>query len=108
VVTAVFLTVAGVVLGLGIAGAVFAGLYAHRHLGDSVSRSTAYAVAVAFSGIFLASVLAFLGHVLDLLTEIAENTHAEMVGIDHVGVLVEALEPTQRASVTPTSPMPAI
>lgn len=72
-VTAVFLTVAGVVLGLGIAGAVFAGLYAHRHLGDSVSRSTAYAVAVAFSGIFLASVLAFFGHVLDLLTEIAET-----------------------------------
>ena len=71
----VFLTVAGVVLVLGIAGAVVAGLYAHRHLDDSVSRSIAYALAVALSGVFLASLFAFFGHVLDLLTEIAENTH---------------------------------
>jgi len=103
-VTAVFLTVAGVVLGLGIAGAVAAGLYAYRHLGDSVGRSIAYALAVALSGVFLASVLAFFGHVLDLLTEIAENTHAEVVGIDHVGAVVEALEPT---SAAPASSAPA-
>ena len=75
-VAAVFLAVAGVVLGLGIVCAVALGLYAHRHLGDSVGRSIGYALAVALGGVFLASLLAFFGHVLDLLTEIAENTHS--------------------------------
>jgi hypothetical protein len=49
-------------------------------------------LAVALGAVFLASLLAFFGHVLDLLSEIAENTHAEMVGVKHVGAVVEALE----------------
>jgi hypothetical protein len=75
-VAAVFLTVAGVVFGLGIVAAVALGLHADRHLGDSVGISIGYALAVALGGVFLASLLAFFGHVLDLLTEIAENTHS--------------------------------
>ncbi len=73
-VTAVFFTVAVVVFWLGLIGAVWMGVYAHQDMAESVGRSIAYTIAVALSGIFMASVLAFFGYVLDLLTEIEENT----------------------------------
>lgn len=73
----VFHAVALVVLGLGLVGGVGFGFYAHRHLADSVSRSVAFALAVALGAVFLASVLAFFGYVLDLLMEIVENTSGQ-------------------------------
>jgi protein-S-isoprenylcysteine O-methyltransferase Ste14 len=73
-VAAVFHTVAIVVLALGLVGAIAVGVNVNQHLGESVGSSVAYAIAVALSGVFLACVLAFFGYVLDLLTEIAENT----------------------------------
>jgi hypothetical protein len=63
-----------VVLGLGILAAVWVGLYVSRHLVESTTRSIGYALAVALGALFLASLLAFFGYVLDLLVEIEENT----------------------------------
>ena len=76
-VAAVFQTVAAVVLGLGIVGAVWVGLYVRQHLVESTTRSIGYALAVALGAVFLASVLAFFGYMLDLLIEIEENTRDE-------------------------------
>ena len=76
-VAAVFHIVAAVAFGLGLIAAVVVGTQAHRHMGDSTGRSIAYTLAVALGGIFLASVLAFFGHVLNLLAEIADNTRVQ-------------------------------
>jgi len=107
-VTTVFLTVAFVVLVFGLAGAIGVGIYAHKHLGDSVDGSVGYGVLVAVGVIFLASLLAFFGYVLQLLTEIANNTRTEIAGIDRVRTTVEVLVPTEPAPAALTPPSPAI
>ena len=73
-VATVFLAVAFMVLALGLLSAVGVGIHVYRYTTASVERSIGYAIAVALSAAFVASVLAFFGYVLDLLTEVAENT----------------------------------
>jgi len=75
-VSTVFFAVALLVLGLGLMADVWFGFDAHTHLGDSVGESMSLALAGALGVVFLASVLAFFGYVIDLLVEIAENTSA--------------------------------
>ncbi len=103
-VTTVFLTVAFVVLVFGLAGAIGVGIYADKHLGDSVDGSVGYAILVGVGVVFLASLLAFFGYVLQLLTEIANNTRAEIAGIERVRATVEVLVPPEPASAALTSP----
>jgi hypothetical protein len=106
-VTTVFLTVAFVVLVFGLAGAIRVGIYAHKHLAESVDGSVGYAILVTVGVVFLASLLGFFGYVLQLLTEIANNTRAEIAGIDRVRTTGEVLVPTAPASVALTPPSPA-
>ncbi len=73
-VATVFLAVAFMVLALGLLSAVGVGIHVYRYTAASVERSIGYALAVALGAAFFASVLAFFGYVLDLLTEVAENT----------------------------------
>jgi uncharacterized membrane protein YGL010W len=81
-VATVFLTVAEVVLALGLLGAVATGVSVHQALDVSVGRSIAYACAVALGVVFLASLLAFFGYVLDLLIEIAENIRSIAIDLE--------------------------
>jgi uncharacterized membrane protein (DUF485 family) len=106
-VTTVFLTVAFVVLVFGLAGAIGVGIYAHKHLGDSVDGSVGYGILVAVGVVFLASLLAFFGYVLQLLTEIANNTRAQIARVDRVPTADEGLVPTESASAALTPPSPA-
>jgi hypothetical protein len=106
-VTTVFLTVAFVVLVFGLAGAIGVGIYAHKHLAESVDGSVDYAILVAVGVVFLASLLAFFGYVLQLLTEIANSTRAEIACIDRVRTTVEVVVPTEPASAALTPPSPA-
>jgi hypothetical protein len=106
-VTTVFLTVAFVVLVFGLAGAIGVGIYAHKHFADSVDGSVGYAILVAVGVVFLASSLAFFGYVLQLLTEIANNTRAEIAGIDRVRATVEVLVPPEPTSAAPAPSSPS-
>jgi uncharacterized membrane protein (DUF485 family) len=106
-VTTVFLTVAFVVLVFGLAGAIGVGIYAHKHLGDSVDGSVGYGILVAVGVVFLASLLAFFGYVLQLLTEIANNTRAEIARVDRVPTAAEVLVPAEPAPAALTPPSPA-
>jgi ABC-type dipeptide/oligopeptide/nickel transport system permease component len=78
----VFLTVAVVVLAFGLAAAVGTGVYADQDTVASIGRSIAYAVGAALCSVLLASMLAFFGYVLGLLTEIAQNTHSLQVDVE--------------------------
>ena len=76
-VATVFHTVAILALEFGIIAAVGAAFYAHYSLAVPVNKSVAIALAAVLGAVFLASLLAFFGYVLDLLTEIADNTRPE-------------------------------
>jgi len=94
-VAGVFLTVAIVVLCLGVLGGVGTGIYVHEHLNTSVGTSVLDAVAAAAGGLLIASLLAFFGFVLDLLVEIAESTQLQIATIEDLLTAVEALEPSE-------------
>ncbi len=76
-VATVFHTVAILALEFGIIGAIGIAFYAHYGLAVPVNRSVALALAGVLGAVFLASLLAFFGYVLDLLREIADNTRPE-------------------------------
>jgi hypothetical protein len=76
-VATVFHTVAILTLVFGVIGAAGTGFYAHYGLSEQVNTSVAFALAAVLGAVFLASLLAFFGYVLDLLTEIADNTRSE-------------------------------
>ncbi len=102
---AAFLSLAAVVLSVGLLGAAGMGLYAHEHMSDSVGRSIAIGAAIALSGVMLASMLAFFGYVLKLLNEIAEDTRGQIQGIKGTLRSLGASRPTvpdvaARASVS--------
>jgi hypothetical protein len=77
-VAAVFLSTAAAVLSVGLFGGAAVGFYINRYLSDSISRSAITGAAVALSGVLVASLLAFFGSVLKLLTEIAEQNRGQL------------------------------
>lgn len=79
-VAAVFRTAAIVVLGLGVVGALWTNWYVRHHRTEPVGKALGYAPLSLAIAILVASALAFFGYVLDLLTEIADNTHTRRGG----------------------------
>jgi len=98
-VVAVFLSVAAVVLLVGLVGGAAIGLYTHKHTSDTLSRSIAIGASVALGGVLLASVLAFFGYVLNLLTQIVENTKRQPSGLRGAWKAVGAPKPAVPARV---------